>query len=278
MTHDQWLETHAYLRPIAELSAHVARAAAEIAPEFVAIPDWDDYRADFLAGVPLLLSGQAVVDLEPGGRMAAALIERLASSASPAWLVAQARVLDADLRSAPHAARRIADFVLGDEAVTPPSAGLLRYLAWTAMERYLRPLLPAFAGWRDEDRWLHRYCPTCGSSPAMAQLAGADPGRKRLLCCGGCRTRWQFKRTGCPFCASESAKLTSLTIASERGLRIDFCESCRGYLKTYDGEGDEALWLADWTSLHLDLLAQDRGLKKLASSLYEFEFEPAHQS
>jgi hypothetical protein len=28
--------------------------------------------------------------------------------------------------------------------------------------------------------------------------------------------------------------------------------------------------LADWTSLHVDLIASDRGLKRLASSLYEF--------
>jgi hypothetical protein len=27
--------------------------------------------------------------------------------------------------------------------------------------------------------------------------------------------------------------------------------------------------LADWTSLHLDVLARDRGLKRLAASLYE---------
>ena len=42
------------------------------------------------------------------------------------------------------------------------------------------------------------------------------------------------------------------------GLRIDHCESCRGYLKTYDGQGNETLWLADWSSLHLDLIAHDR--------------------
>ena len=52
-------------------------------------------------------------------------------------------------------------------------------------------------------------------------------------------------------------------------LSIDYCESCRGYLKTYDGEGSENVLLADWTSIHLDIIAQDRGLKRLAASLYE---------
>ena len=57
----------------------------------------------------------------------------------------------------------------------------------------------------------------------------------------------------------------------EGGLRIDHCESCGGYLKTYDGQGNETLLLSDWSSLHLDLIAHDRGLKRLAASLYEFE-------
>jgi hypothetical protein len=29
--------------------------------------------------------------------------------------------------------------------------------------------------------------------------------------------------------------------------------------------------LSDWSSLHLDLLAHDRGLQRLAASLYELE-------
>jgi hypothetical protein len=57
----------------------------------------------------------------------------------------------------------------------------------------------------------------------------------------------------------------------EGGLRIEYCDGCLAYLKTYDGEGSEAVPLADWTSLHLDLLARDRGLKRMAASRYEVE-------
>jgi FdhE protein len=248
MTQDLWLETHAYLRPIADLAAHVDRAAEGIETVDARIPDWEHYRTDFLSGVPLLSSPDAGVDLEPGERMAAALLERLSSETSPEWLVAK---------------------------LTASSPGPLRYVAWTAMARFLRPVVNAFAGWRDEDRWLRPYCPTCGSLPAMAQLVGADPGRMRLLSCGCCGTRWQFKRTGCPFCETDSQRLGSVSLEDERELRIDHCESCGGYLKTYDGQGDEALLLSDWSSLHLDLIAHDRGLKKRAASLYEFE--PARQ-
>ena len=269
MTPELWLEAHSYLRPLAELSAQVDRAAAGIDVLDARIPDWEDYRADFLAGVPLLPSTTAAVDLEPGGRMAGVLIERLASGTSSGRLAAEIRALDTELRRETWGSRRIAKFLLGDETLTPPSPGLLRYLAWTATSRFLRPVVNAFDGWRDEERWLRRYCPTCGSLPAMAQLVGADPGRRRLLSCGCCGTRWQFKRTGCPFCETDSQRLVSVTIEGELGLRIDSCELCGGYLKTYEGSGNESFLLEDWTSLHLDILARDRGLKRLASSLYE---------
>jgi FdhE protein len=270
MTLDSWLEAHAYLRPVAEVSAAVDRAAAAIAILEARLPDWDDYRADFLAGVTLLHSTDAAVDLEPGGRMAAELIERLASAPSPGWLAAEARALHAELQREPHAPRRIVDFLLGDESAAPPFPGLLRYLGWTAMRRFLGPVVLAFDSRRDEEKWHRRYCPTCGSLPAMAQLVGEEPGRQRRLSCGCCGTRWQFKRTCCPFCETDSQRLETVIVEGESGLRIDHCASCGGYIKTYDGHGSEALLLSDWSSLHLDLLASDRGLTRLAASLYEF--------
>ena len=271
MTPESWLEAHAYLRPVAELSAEVDRAAAAIETLEAPIPDWEDYRPDFLAGVALLHSVDAAVDPEPGGRMAAALIERLASARSTGWLATETRVLHAELQRQPHAARRMVELLVGDESAVPLLPGLARYLGWTAMRRFLGPVVLAFNSWRDEEKWRRRYCPTCASLPAMAQLASEEHGRQRLLSCGCCGTRWQFSRTCCPFCESDSQRLESLIVEGESGLRIDHCASCRGYIKTYDGIGNESLLLSDWSSLHLDVLAADRGLKRLAASLYEFE-------
>lgn len=275
MTPDSWLEGHAYLRPVADLSAEVDRAAAALRIVQAPVPAWDDYRADFLAGVTLLQSADAAVDLEPGGRTVIALIERLAATRPSGWLAAETRALHAELQPDPQAARRMVDLLLGDEDAAPAFAGLARYLGWTAMKRFLSPVVAAFNRWRDEERWLRRYCPTCGSLPAMAQLVGEESGRQRLLSCGCCGTRWQFKRTCCPFCETDAQRLESVLVEGESGLRIDHCASCCGYLKTYDGHGDESLLMADWSSLHLDVIASDRGLKRLAASLYEFE--PARQ-
>jgi hypothetical protein len=72
MTLDPWLEAHSYLRPLADLSTQVDHAVAGIEVFQARIPDCEDYRADLFAGVPLLLSTAAAVDLEPGGRMAGA--------------------------------------------------------------------------------------------------------------------------------------------------------------------------------------------------------------
>jgi FdhE protein len=102
----------------------------------------------------------------------------------------------------------------------------------------------------------------------MAQLVGTDPGRMRFLSCGCCRTRWRFQRTLCPFCNSDDQELPTLAVEGENNLRIDYCKSCGGYLKTYVGQGSEDLYLADWTSIHLDVIARDRGLNRVAASLY----------
>src|SRR5215218_4839861 len=106
MTANVWLEAHAYLQPVAHLFTQVEGAAAEIAVFEAPLPDWEDYRADFLAGVTLLASADAAIDLEPGGRMAAALLEGLARSGGS--LAAEARALETELRSDPLVAHRIA--------------------------------------------------------------------------------------------------------------------------------------------------------------------------
>jgi len=264
---ERWLEGHAYLRPIGEFSARVERALTEIGPPGVALPEWDLYVEDLTAGVPLLSSASAAVDLGPGTAAIGALVRKLEAGPLPEPVAAQVHALSADLRPADRL-DRVVVWLLGDDTFAPAAPGLLRYLGWTTLARVLAPLVGAFGQWRDEERWLRRYCPTCGSAPAMAQLVGSEA-RLRLLSCGHCRTGWRYRRTQCPFCEADSQRSSAFTIEGEAGLRIDYCEACKGYLKTYAGTGNEDLLLADWTSLHLDLLAHDRGLNRAASSLYD---------
>ena len=275
MTSDSWLDTHPYLRPFARFCGQVEGAAARLGDATAPLPSWDDYQSDFLKGVPLLQSSIAAVDLEPAGRLAVALVERLASTPLEGQLAAEVQRLDGDLRREAAPALSISSWLIGDRTFAPSRPGLLRYLGWVATARYLRPALEAFAKTREEHRWLRSYCPTCSSPPAMAQLIGIDPGRMRYLVCGSCSTRWRYSRTGCPFCETDTRRIAVIAIEGQGGLRLDYCESCRAYLKTYEGQGRESVLLADWTSIHLDIAAQDRGLRRVAASMFELNGCPA---
>jgi len=270
VTQDAWLRTHPYLQSVADLHALVDTAAAGVSLPDPSAVRWEEYGDEFLEGVPLLLSSVITIDYSPVAKIARSIVESLASSHALGKLAEEARSLSGELRDDTDLARHLVAWLIDDDPSAPACPGLLRYIGWTVMAQYLRPVTDAFRAWRDEERWLRNYCPTCGSQPAMAQLVGVDQGRQRLLSCGCCRTRWRYKRTSCPFCENaDDRHLAVVTVDGERGLRIDYCGSCKGYLKTYDGEGSETVLLADWTSIHLDVIACDRGLKRLAASLYE---------
>jgi len=258
MTRDVWLARHPYLQPVADVHALVEAMAAGVAVPTAPIPDWDHYASDFHAGVPLLQSSKVAFDFAAVETAVYSLIREVASASLPEPLATSCRDLVAELETT--------------DLRAPVHPGLLCYLGWAVLARYLAPVVGAFDAWRNEERWLRNYCPTCGELPAMAQLVGKDPGRLRKLSCGRCRTRWRYRRTGCPFCDSQDEhRLAVVSVEHEAGLRIDYCDVCSGYLKTYDGEGSESVLLADWTSLHLDMIARDRGLKRLAVSLYDLD-------
>jgi FdhE protein len=270
MTQDVWLARHPYLQRLTAFHAQVSAAVAGISVARPHAPNFDNYIGDYKAGIPLLRSSQAAIDFEPAEAILLPLVESLASQLLPENFASECRVLHTQLRGEMNAPRRAVAWLLDNEVFKPAHPGLLHYLGWTALARFLSPLVVGFRRWREEERWLRSYCPTCGSPPAMGQLVGSDPGRLRLLSCGCCSTRWRYRRIGCPFCEStDGHRLSALAIEGEKYLRIDYCQSCLAYLKTYNGEGNEPLFLADWTSLHLDIIARDRGLKRLANSLYE---------
>ena len=269
MTIDDWVGAHAFLRPLADVHGRVEAAIASAHVAYPPVPDWQDYRGEFLEGVPLIHSVDAAIDLGANASAIASVVRRLARDAGDDSFGDDMRASADELNEPGESPRRAIDWLLGDADWTPARPGSLRYVGWLVLAEALRPLVDAFALARDDESWLRRYCPACGALPAMAQLVGTDPGRRRLLSCGSCGSRWRYKRTACPFCEVESHRLASVGIDNEGGLRLDYCESCRGYLKTYVGEGDERILLADWTSLHLDLLARDRGLERKAASLYE---------
>ena len=267
MNQNQWLATHAYLKPIAELHAAVDTAASELIVPTIAIPRFENYLPDYQAGVPLLQSDRVEFNFAPVESLLIALTKNLVSVPLPGNLAAECRSLAASLQGDDSLALAR---LRAEDLISKPSQGLVRFLGWTVLEIYLRPALQALAKWLDPDLWLRAYCPACGSQPAMAQLVSIDEGRARYLCCGCCRTRWLYHRRGCPFCGEEdNHRLGSMSFDREPGIRIDYCSTCGSYLKTSSSEPAAGTMLSDWSSLHLDILAIDRGLKRSAASLYE---------
>jgi FdhE protein len=265
-----WLESHRYLQPAAEFFGEIERAAANVFVTAMSVPAFDGYYADYQEGIPLLRSSHVCLDCSPAERALAHLIEDLNSRMPYRKLSEEIRELHAHFKAQPRAASIAITSLLRDEPLLSAHPGLLRFLGWTCLARSLCPVVHAFGKWRQEENWLRGYCPTCGAGPSMGQLVGLDPGRLRFLFCGCCATRWRFQRTACPFCeAGDDHKIAALVVEGEKSLRIDYCESCRAYIKMYLGEGNESLMLADWTSLHLDLLASHRGLVQRTASLYQ---------
>lgn len=267
MTQQEWLAAHPFLDPVARLLDRVDAGLARVGMPVAEVPDFAVYLLDYDTGVPLLLSAEVALDLRPAGVATCAALAALAAGEQDS-IATQSRSLAAELGDGAAGAQRVVDFLLGDESFRPASPGLLRFLGWTAARKFLQPVLSGFAQWRNQDRWQRSGCPTCGALPAMAQLIGVDPGRMRFLACGCCGSRWRYRRTACPFCEGDTHRVEVLALDGEGRLRIDHCETCLGYLKTYVGQGREDVMLADWTSLHLDVLAQDRGLQRKAASLY----------
>ncbi len=270
---EAWIDAHPFLAGMASFQGLVEASARAEATPVVFVPRWAAYAREHVEGVPLLLSLGAGLDVRD---WAADALERVAArlvgAGVPAGMLVQCRHVREQLRQGPEARKAVVRWLLGDPgAQEPQNPGLLWFLGWTVLAHLLGPLVSEYAVWRgDEARWKRPMCPTCGAPPAMAQLVDRGDGPERLLSCACCRTRWRFKRLGCPLCSAEGGERTELLeLEDERELRVDLCTACKGFLKTYVGEGEEDLFLADWTSLHLDVLARERGYARKGATLYQ---------
>jgi FdhE protein len=266
-----WLAAHPYLAPIARFQALVedAAAGAPRRPEPAWIAAWTD---DHAAGVPLLHSAATAALPAAGTAALAAVLERAAAAEVPGHLGEGCRALRRALPDADALRAALEWLVLGDRedgAPAPPHPGLLRLLGWTALRPLLAATIEEAAPLRTEERWGHEHCPTCGAVPALAVLAGDGASRTRALACGPCGTRWAYRRLGCPFCDNADPARLGVLEVEGTALRLDVCGACGGYLKTCVGDADAELLLADWPTLHLDVIARDRGLRRAGASLYQ---------
>lgn len=76
------------------------------------------------------------------------------------------------------------------------------------------------------------YCPFCGFLPDMAKIVESK-NNKRYLHCALCECEWEYKRVKCPLCGNEDKDLLGYySYEPDERYRIDYCNACKGYIKT----------------------------------------------
>ena len=114
--------------------------------------------------------------------------------------------------------------------------------------------------------WFKGYCPVCGSLPSLLFLEGEG---ERRAYCSWCGNIWGLHRLQCPFCDNRlHESMGYLGIEAEPQHRIHYCNLCKVYFKQIDTRElayPPYLPLEEWTTLHLDLVAQREGWKQAPS-------------
>jgi len=151
------------------------------------------------------------------------------------------------------------------QAVAP----LLRAYA----ERLLPLIERADDGSPDGAVWHRGYCPVCGGWPSLAELRGVE--LAQFLRCAACGSGWRSQRLYCPYCGNDDYRsLRTLAIEDEKRFRISVCEQCHGYLKVgnaFDPPPPELLALDDAASVHLDVIAIERGYHRPGGTGFAIE-------
>lgn len=278
---DKWIEKNPFLDELANLYRPISQALAEIDKQQKAgeiVEDWDLLVQELKKGIPALKAtslSNATVD------MVTAEIVRLATALAGADIPEQLQAETVKIQAlSQDKLDSIKEALVGllaqDEKYLARleaddiNPGVFLFLAWNVLAKVLMPLkLQVEKSLVSDIHWKKEYCPVCGQLPAMAQLVRTQKGRERDLICGCCASRWRYQRMACPSCLNEEQESLNLIEAEEIDhIRIDTCDKCKGYLKTYTEEGDEEVILADWTTIHLDVIARDAGFKRYGFQLY----------
>ena len=126
------------------------------------------------------------------------------------------------------------------------------------------------------EQWSGAACPVCGGPPQVSVIAEQSgefmAGSPRWLVCSRCATWWAFARAVCPACGEDdSRRLAAYDVENLAPARIDACDVCRAYIKSFDlrrpGGRDVVPLVDDVATLALDLWAHERGLHRTTRSL-----------
>jgi len=244
------------------VQARVPMPSIEVAPEwlkkqhqagrpllrFEDIPlDWTDFRLVFRQTADVLRRFEA---LEAAEYQAIQAMSRDGHALEPhvvRWF---------NLAAAP-------DRVAGDEPVLPPgiTAPSLDQVLTLAMRPFLERCAEMVQQRADLSTWSHPHCPLCGGEPEFGVHTSSGD---RMLICGRCTARWGFERRACPFCRNDDREQLHSFTSRDALYRLDACDVCRRYIKSYDARrGARPVLLAadSVATLTLDAAAMQRGYR-----------------
>jgi hypothetical protein len=117
---------------------------------------------------------------------------------------------------------------------------------------------------------LSSLCPVCGSRPLLGVLRIEGDGGRRFLVCSFCSQEWAFRRILCAWCGEEDEKKLPVYVAEELPhIKVEACESCKGYLRTIDltKDGHAVPMVDDLAAIPLSLWAGERGYSRPETNL-----------
>jgi FdhE protein len=116
---------------------------------------------------------------------------------------------------------------------------------------------------KETDQTEHSLCPICNSAPALSLFSKSNGSRS--LICSFCWYEWEAKRISCPFCNNNDSKtLGYVAMDTEKGIRADYCDECKKYIKTIDlreYRNDFYLPLELIASIPFDIKMNEEGFK-----------------
>jgi FdhE protein len=116
-------------------------------------------------------------------------------------------------------------------------------------------------------------CPLCGSKPQLAVLRPEGDGGKRHLACSLCLVEWEYRRIVCPVCDEvDYAKLPRYTVEEPIAVRVEACDTCKNYQKSFDMTVDGLMVpeVDEMATVALDVWAAGQGYHKIQLNLLGF--------
>lgn len=148
------------------------------------------------------------------------------------------------------------------------NAGLVLLFAQKSIEKAIQTYHKTVSDFLEENHWYKKTCPVCGGVPTMAVLRKGKGGRVKYLVCGTCKTEWSIKRVECPYCDNDKQEnIRIIEFDAEKDLRIDTCDACKSYIKTYTGNSIDDIAMRDFASIHIDIASKQTGFKKVGTLL-----------